>query len=124
MVAQMERICLQLGRPRFHPGVGKIPWRRAWQPKPVLLPGESHGWRSLVGYSPRSYRESERTERLACPHPVRKLSVGALCRTAGSWPLLRAPVGEPGQCPAGGEGAAKEIPAPEAPRGPRVEGSL
>ena len=30
----------------------KIPWRRKWQPTPVLLPGESHGGRSLVGYSP------------------------------------------------------------------------
>ena len=30
----------------------KIPWRRAWQPTPVLLPGESNGQRSLVGYSP------------------------------------------------------------------------
>ena len=29
--------------------VGKIPWRRAWQPSPVFLPGESHGWRSLAG---------------------------------------------------------------------------
>ena len=29
--------------------VGKIPWRRAWQPTPVFLPGESHGQRSLVG---------------------------------------------------------------------------
>ena len=28
------------------------PWRRQWQPTPVLLPGKSHGWRSLVGYSP------------------------------------------------------------------------
>ena len=33
----------------FDPWVGKIPWRRAWQPIPVLLPGESHGHRSLVG---------------------------------------------------------------------------
>ena len=32
--------------------VGKIPWRRKWQTTPVLLPGESHGHRSLVGYSP------------------------------------------------------------------------
>jgi len=31
------------------PGVGKIPWRRKWQPTPVLLPGESHGQRSLAG---------------------------------------------------------------------------
>ena len=34
------------------PWVGKIPWRRAWQPTPVFLPGESHGQRSLVGYGP------------------------------------------------------------------------
>ena len=35
----------------FHPWVGKIPWRRAWQPTSVFLPGESHGRRSLAGYS-------------------------------------------------------------------------
>ena len=34
----------------FDPWVGKIPWRRAWQPTPVFLPGESHGQRSLVGW--------------------------------------------------------------------------
>ena len=32
--------------------VRKIPWRRAWQPTPVFLPGESHGQRSLVGHGP------------------------------------------------------------------------
>ena len=46
------------------PGVGKIPWRRKWQPTPVFLPGESHGQRSLVGYSPRGHKESDTTERL------------------------------------------------------------
>ena len=35
------------GRPGFDPWVGKIFWRRAWQPTPVFLPGESHGQRSL-----------------------------------------------------------------------------
>ena len=35
----------------FNPWVRKIPWR-AWQPTPVFSPGESHGQRSLVGYSP------------------------------------------------------------------------
>ena len=40
------------------PGFGKIPWRRQWQPTPVLLPGESHGPRSLVGYSPWGRKES------------------------------------------------------------------
>ena len=32
--------------------VGKISWRRKWQPTPIFLPGKSHGWRSLVDYSP------------------------------------------------------------------------
>ena len=39
-------------RCRIDPWVGKILWRRAWQPTPVFLPGESHGQRSLAGYSP------------------------------------------------------------------------
>ena len=50
-------VCLQCGRPGFNPGVGKISWRRKWQPPPVLLPGKSHGWRSLVGYSPWGRKE-------------------------------------------------------------------
>ena len=33
------------------PGSGRFPWRRKWQPTPVLLPGKSHGRRSLVGYT-------------------------------------------------------------------------
>ena len=33
-------------------GSGRFPWRRAWQPTPVFVPGESHGQRSLAGYSP------------------------------------------------------------------------
>ena len=40
------------------------PWRRKWQPTPVLLPGKSHGQRSLVGYSPWGRKESDTTERL------------------------------------------------------------
>ena len=39
-------------------------WRRQWHPTPVLLPGESHGWRSLVGCSPWGHQESDTTERL------------------------------------------------------------
>ena len=42
----------QCRRCMFHPWVRKIPWRRKWQPTPVFLPGESHGQRSLAGYSP------------------------------------------------------------------------
>ena len=40
------------GDPDSIPGLGKIPWRKKWQPTPVFLPGESHRQRSLVGYSP------------------------------------------------------------------------
>ena len=46
------------------PGLGRSPWRRKRQPTPVFLPGESHGQRSLVGYSPRGRKESDMTERL------------------------------------------------------------
>ena len=44
------------------PGSGKIPWRRAWHPTLVFLPGESHGQRSLAGYSPWGLKESGTTE--------------------------------------------------------------
>ena len=39
-------------------------WRRQWQPTPVLLPGKSHGWRSLVGYSLWGRKELDMTEQL------------------------------------------------------------
>ena len=58
------RICLQCRRHGFHPWVRKIRWRREWQPTPVFLPGEFHGQRSLVGYSPWGHRESDMTEQL------------------------------------------------------------
>ena len=38
------------------------PWRRKWQSTPVFLPGEFHGWRSLVGYCPRSHKKSDATK--------------------------------------------------------------
>ena len=57
-------------RPGFDPWVGKIPWRRKWQPTPVFLPGESHGWRSLVGYSPQGSKEPDTTERLHFQYSV------------------------------------------------------
>ena len=41
-----------------------IPWRREWQPTPVFLSGESHGWRSLAGYGPWGQKESDTTEQL------------------------------------------------------------
>ena len=52
------------GRKRcgFDPWVGKIPWRRAWHPTPVFLPGEPLGQKSLVGYSPQRLKELDTTE--------------------------------------------------------------
>ena len=61
----------QCWRGRFDPWVGKIPWRRKWQPTPVFLPGESHGQRSLAGYSSRGHKESDMSkasERAHTPH--------------------------------------------------------
>ena len=61
-MAQWQRIYLQCRRPRFSLWVGKIRWRRKWQPTPVSLPGESHGQRSLAGYSPWGWKKSDTTE--------------------------------------------------------------
>ena len=49
-------------RHKFDPYARKIPWRRKWQPTPVLLPGNAHGERSLLGYSPGHHKESDITE--------------------------------------------------------------
>ena len=62
-----EPVCQCRGRKRhescgFDTRVGKMFWRRAWQPTPVFLPGESHGQRSLVGYSPWHRKELDVTE--------------------------------------------------------------
>ena len=58
-----ESAC-QCRRHGFSPWVGKIPWRRKWQPTPVLLLGKPHGQRSLAGYSPGVCKESDTTEQL------------------------------------------------------------
>ena len=91
------------------------PWRRAWQPTAVFLPGKPHGQRSLAGYSPWSRKESDTTEQLTHTHTRATL----LCKIVdeGSvWgPLLttQKPVNRPGwwkrkfalfQMPATGEG--------------------
>ena len=60
--AQWQKIRLQCRRCGFNPWVRKIPWRRKWQPTPVFLPGESHGQRSLAGYSLWGWKESDMTE--------------------------------------------------------------
>ena len=54
--------CRRGKRHRFDPWVGKIPWRKTWQPTLVFLPGESHGERSLVGCGPWGRKVLDTTE--------------------------------------------------------------
>ena len=54
--------CRRHRRCEFNPWVTKIPWRRKWQPAPILLPGKSHG---LVGYCPWCCKKLDTTERLS-----------------------------------------------------------
>ena len=68
-------------------------WRRKWQPTPVLLPGKSHGLRSLVGYSPWGCKESDTTERL---HFTFCLNHKWFCRSL-SHPCWAGHLIEPGQ---------------------------
>ena len=63
MVKESACQCRRLKRRGFNPWVDKIPWRRKWQPTLVFLPGESHGQKSLAGYSPWSHKELATTER-------------------------------------------------------------
>ena len=58
----VKKSTCQFRRPTFDPWVGKILWRREWQPTPIFLPGKSHGQRSLVGYSPWGRKESDTTQ--------------------------------------------------------------
>ena len=66
------------------PWVRKIPWRREWQPTPIFLPGESHGQRSLAGYSPWGHRELDTTERLTLSLSFFTLQEALACPTSGS----------------------------------------
>ena len=53
LVAQMVKRLPTMRETWFDPWVGKIPWKRKWQPIPVFLPGKSIGQKSLVGYGHR-----------------------------------------------------------------------
>ena len=62
LVAQMVESACNAGDLSSDPWVGKITWRREWLSTPVFLLGESHGQKSLVGYSPWIRKESDTTE--------------------------------------------------------------
>ena len=66
----LQSVCSQRRRPGLDPWVGKMPWRRKWQPTPVLLPRKFHRWRSLVGYRPWGRKEPDTTDRLHSLHPL------------------------------------------------------
>ena len=69
------------------PGSGRFPWRRAWQPTPVFLPGEAHGQRSLVGYSPWGHKELDTIK--GAQHAHQRLGLSALTTEGpGFNPLL------------------------------------
>ena len=70
---------------RFNPWVGKIPWRKEWQPTPVFLPGESHGQRSLVDYSPCGRRETDMTEQLTQHRMLYFVSYDTIKIMVGTW---------------------------------------
>ena len=58
----------------FNSLLGKIPWRRKWQPTLVFLPGESHGQRRLAGYSAWGHKKSETAEQLSTAHTYKVYS--------------------------------------------------
>ena len=60
----------------IHPTHCSLHPRRQWRPTPVLLPGKSHGWRSLVGCSPRGRYESDTTEQLHFPFSLSCIGQG------------------------------------------------
>ena len=72
--------------------MGKIPWRRKWQPTPVLLPGKFYGQRSLVGYSSWGHKESDTTERL---HFSSSYFAVHKCHLPYLWTCSLNPKGEP-----------------------------
>ena len=62
--------CRRHKRYGFDPWVGKMPWRRKWQPSAVFFPGESHGQRSLKGYNPQGRQELDTTEATEHAHTL------------------------------------------------------
>ena len=62
MVKKKKKSACQCRRPGFVPWLGRSPWRRQRLPAPVFLLGESHGQRSLAGYSPWDRKETDTTE--------------------------------------------------------------
>ena len=78
-----RRIYLPMQECGFDPWVGKIPWRRKWQPTPVFLPGESHGQRSLAGCSPWGCKRVRHNLATKQQMPACGMPVGLCANVAG-----------------------------------------
>ena len=93
---ESSRPCKRCTRLRFNPWVGKIPWRRKWQPIPVFLPEKSHGQRSLADYSPWGSEELDVSEHAPTFYrSVLPAGQGSVTSSLGS---LRVPT-PPASCP-------------------------
>ena len=79
-------------RYRFSPWIRKSPWRRKWQPTPVFLPGELHGERRLVGYSPWVCKQSDMSELLSTAHAYNSMSESEVVLFAQSCPTFCDPM--------------------------------
>ena len=125
----MVKNLLQGRRSKFDPWVKKIPWSRKWQPTPVLLPGEFHGKRILVGYVPWGSKELNTTEWLTFSLSVWKKIVefayhlglptwhsgkkfSCQCRI---WPRDRGLIPGSERSPGGGNGNPLQCSCPEDP---------
>ena len=75
--------CRRHRRHRFDPWVGKILWRRKWQPTPVFLPGKFHGQRHLAGCSSWGYSKSDTVEHTQ--HSSKDIHI----LTPGTWEYVR-----------------------------------
>ena len=65
LVTQTVKNCLQCGRPGLDPWVGKMPWRRAWQPSPLFLPGEFPQTEEPGGLQSMGHKELDKMEQLS-----------------------------------------------------------
>ena len=90
--------CRRCRRHEFDPWVGKIPWRRAWRPTLVFLPGESHGQKSLTGYSSWGHKELDVTEHThATTQHTCQLLMEVEVTSEASWYLSMRTMQEKGQ---------------------------
>ncbi|CAI9158409.1 unnamed protein product [Rangifer tarandus platyrhynchus] len=80
-----KKCFLQCRRPRFNPWVGKILWRRKWQPTLVFLPGEFYEQRSLAGYSPWGGKELDTTEPLTLQGFLLVQAIKNLYKVQATW---------------------------------------